>query len=93
LSVLILTEIVLTLADFVVEDAVRKPLGGVYKGERVMHAVMGLIYGAALAYLVPLIAAWMIEPTAFVWSPPDAPSWLRALLTVMGAGCARVGPP
>ena len=86
LSALILTEIVLTLADFVVEDTVRKPLGGVYKGERVMHAVMGLVYGAALAFLVPQIAAWMAEPTALAWSPVTAPEWLRTLLTFMGAG-------
>jgi len=38
LTVLFFIEIVLTLWDFVVEDWVRKPLGGMYPGERVMHA-------------------------------------------------------
>src|SRR4051812_28305514 len=35
LAAILLTEIALTLADFVVEKSVRKPLGDVYRGERV----------------------------------------------------------
>src|SRR5437773_2155012 len=35
LAVVMLAEIVLTLADFVVEVRVRKPIGDVYAGERV----------------------------------------------------------
>jgi hypothetical protein len=53
LALLLLTEVVLTLWDFVVEDWVRKPLGGVYPGERIMHGVMGITYGAMLACLGP----------------------------------------
>ena len=49
LAALLAAEIILTLTDFVVEDAVRSTFGGVYPGERVMHAVMGLVYGAMLA--------------------------------------------
>ena len=40
LAALLAAEIIFTLTDFVVEDAVRRTLGGVYPGERVMHAVM-----------------------------------------------------
>ena len=58
LGALLLTEIVLTLWDFVVEDWVRKPLGGVYAGERVMHGVMGIVYGAMLASVVPTLRTW-----------------------------------
>ena len=39
-------EIVLTLWDFVAEIAARKTMGDVYAGERVTHAVMGILYGA-----------------------------------------------
>src|SRR5262245_4643076 len=39
----------LTLTDFVVEIRVRKPLRDVYGGERVTHAVMGILYGAMVA--------------------------------------------
>ena len=50
-------EIVLTLTDFVVEIAVRKQLGDVYAGERVTHAVMGILYGAMVANLIPVLAS------------------------------------
>src|SRR5438067_622274 len=49
LVALLLAEVVLTLWDFVVEDWIRKPLGGVYAGERVMHGIMGIVYEAMLA--------------------------------------------
>ena len=49
LVALLFAEVVLTLWDFVVEDWIRKPLGGVYAGERVMHGIMGIVYGAMLA--------------------------------------------
>src|SRR5580698_4856016 len=45
LAGLVAVEIVITLRDFVVEDTVRRPLGGVFAGERVTHAVMGIVYG------------------------------------------------
>jgi hypothetical protein len=35
-------EIVLTMADFIVEIRVRKPIGDVYGGERLTHAAMGI---------------------------------------------------
>src|SRR5207237_277166 len=53
LGALLATEIVITLRDFVVEDKVRAPLGGVFAGERVTHALMAIIYGAMLANLLP----------------------------------------
>ena len=56
-------EIVLTLTDFVVEIAVRKQLGDVYAGERVTHAVMGILYGAMVANLIPVLVEW--------WALPD----------------------
>lgn len=53
LIAVLMAEIVLTLADFVVEIAVRKPIGDVYGGERITHAIMGIVYGAMVANLVP----------------------------------------
>src|SRR5215510_3544694 len=48
LAAILAVEIVLTMADFVIEIDVRRSLGDVYAGERVTHAVMGILYGAAL---------------------------------------------
>jgi hypothetical protein len=86
LGVLIAAEIVITLTDFVVEDQVRKPLGGLFPGERVTHALMGIVYGAALANLVPEMANWWSRPTGLVLAPPPAPQALRWALVALAAG-------
>jgi hypothetical protein len=79
-------EIVLTLSDFVVEIRVRKLLGDVYAGERVTHAVMGILYGAMVATLLPLLWDGWSRPTQFVATPAAVPEWLRWLLTLMAVG-------
>lgn len=86
LVVIFLTEIVLTLTDFVVEMSVRKSFGDVYAGERVTHAVMGIIYGAMIANLLPTLNLWWLLPTDFVYSPAPIPEWARWLLTLMAVG-------
>ena len=81
-----IAEIILTLTDFVVEIAVRKQLGDVYAGERITHAVMGILYGAMIANLIPALRLWWTFPTALVveWAP--VPGYLRWGLLVMAAG-------
>ena len=86
LAAVLLAEIVLTLADFVVEIRVRKPLGDVYAGERITHAVMGIIYGAMLANLLPTLWRWLHLPTALVPTETAAPEPLRWALSVMAIG-------
>lgn len=86
LGLVISTEIVITLADFVVEDRVRQPLGGVFPGERCMHTVMAILYGAVLAHLAPaLLEAWRL-PTALALEPVAVPEALRVALGLMAAG-------
>ena len=82
----IVAEILLTMADFVVEARDRKPLGDVFPGERVTHAVMGIVYGAMVAHLIPVIAGWWSEPTALAFAPAAVPDWLRWALSAMAAG-------
>jgi hypothetical protein len=100
LIALLTAEIILTLWDFVVEDWIRKPLGGVFPGERVMHGIMGIVYGAALAYLVPVLRVWWSRPTSLAIAPPANSIVLGWILTVMAVGvllsgirdlCASVG--
>ncbi len=86
LAVIILAEIVLTLSDFVVEISVRKPLGDVSAGERVTHAIMGIVYGAVLANLIPVLGTWWSAPTSLCYLPPPIPEWLRWALLAMAAG-------
>ena len=86
LACVILAEIVLTLTDFVVEMRVRKPMGDVFAGERVTHAVMGIIYGAMIAHLLPVLWHWWSLPTALAPSSADVPTELRLALSVMAGG-------
>src|SRR5207247_3678613 len=83
LAAVIVIEIVLTLWDFVVEIAVRKPLGDVYAGERVTHAWMGIVYGAMIACLVPVMWRWWPLPTQLVAERPDVPAPLVRALLIM----------
>jgi len=82
----LVAEIVLTLRDFVVEISVRKPLGDVYAGERVTHAVMGILYGAMIASLVPVLIGWARLPDGLVTTSYAAPDMLRWALAMMAAG-------
>lgn len=86
LAALLLAEVVITLRDFVVEDRVRRPLGGVYAGERVTHALMGIIYGAFLACLFPTLRGWWLAPTSLAPTPEAAPRVLRWALAAMALG-------
>lgn len=86
LVALLIAEVVITLRDFVVEDRVRRSLGGVYAGERVTHAVMGILYGAFLAFLVPTLRDWWLTPTSLAPSPGAAPPALRWALALMCVG-------
>ena len=86
-----LAEIILTLTDFVVEIAVRKQLGDVYAGERVTHAVMGILYGAMIANLMPVLMRWWALPTELVVDWADVPTGLRWSLFVMAAGVSASG--
>jgi hypothetical protein len=91
LAAVIVAEIILTLTDFIVEITVRKALGDVYGGERVTHAIMGILYGAMVANLIPVLFGWWKEPTALVVDPPPIPIALQWSLLAMAAGVALSG--
>lgn len=73
---ILLAEIVITLWDFVEEDKVRKLPGG----ERCMHAIMGIFYGAFLAFLLPEMWKWYQKPTGWGPSYHGIPAWLLLVL-------------
>ena len=86
LAAVLIAEIVLTLMDFIVETWVRKPFGDVYAGERVTHAIMGILYGAMVANLLPVLWHGWSQPTDLVFQPADVPELLRWALSVMALG-------
>ena len=75
---LLITEIGITLADFLEEDRIRK----LPAGERVMHSLMGILYGLFLAYLFPSILHWLRQPTGFGHAYYGPLSWLFSLMAV-----------
>ncbi len=91
LGLIILAEVLITLADFVVEDRVRQPLGGVFPGERCMHTVMAILYGAVLAHLLPALVSWWHLPAALAVEPAPVPQALRLTLTFMALGVLGSG--
>jgi len=86
LVAILIAEIVLTLADFVTETTVRRSLGDVYAGERVTHAIMGIVYGATIAVLLPAVSVSWQQPTAWRLAPAAVPAVLRWALAVMAVG-------
>lgn len=93
---LLLLEICITLQDFVEEDLSRK----LPAGERIMHTIMAIIYGAFLANLLPQMHTWSLRPTGFVPADYGVISWLMSLFAVgvflSGIrdliACIRLGP-
>lgn len=78
LLVILLAEIVITLWDFVEEDKVRK----LPAGERCMHAIMGIVYGSFLAFLLPEMWKWYQQPTGWGAVYHGIPAWLLLLLAI-----------
>ncbi len=78
LVAVLLFEIVITLWDFIEEDHSR-PLP---PGERIMHTLMAILYGAFLANLVPELVLWSREPSDFVCVYHGVVSWLMTAMAV-----------
>jgi uncharacterized protein len=78
LAAVLILEILVTLADFVVEDRTRK----LPACERILHTILALNYGAALAVLAPVLGSWWQLPSAVV-ATSHAFSWI---FTFFGAG-------
>ena len=72
LLALLAAEICITLWDFIEEDRIRR----LPPGERAMHAIMGIVYGAFLAYLLPEMMRWGSTTTGFGPSYHGFPAWM-----------------
>ena len=84
LALLLLTEIGITLWDFVEEDRTRR----LPTGERVMHTLMSIVYGAFLATLLPNLWIWWQEPTRF---QSVSYEWVGIGLTIFAIGVFFLG--
>src|SRR6187549_3605347 len=69
---LLVIEVCVTLADFIVEDKTRR----LPKTERVLHTVLAINFGALLAVFAPTLLTWARLPTAVVSVDYGLFSWL-----------------
>jgi uncharacterized protein (TIGR01777 family) len=99
LIILMASELIITLWDFVEEDRTRK----LPATERVTHTLLTLNYGVVVALLVPLLGRWVALPMAVVPAYHGLWSWLCgiAAIGVIASGlrdlaaarrAARIGP-
>jgi hypothetical protein len=74
-------EIVVTLADFVVEDRTRR----LRPSERILHTILAINFGMILLALGPTLFHWWSQPTAITDTTHGTYSWLFSLF---GLGAA-----
>jgi hypothetical protein len=82
-------EIVITLTDFVIEDRDRPSIGGIAPGERILHSLMAIVYGAAMVNLVPALWGTRHLPTGFATF--HTVGGLRMCLAAAALGIALTG--
>ncbi len=85
----LLVELVVTLADFVVEDRDRPAIGGIAPGERIAHTIMAIVYGAMLTFLLPILANELPGPTALIRN--TIPTWMSVAASITAVGIALSG--
>lgn len=78
LAAFLATEVFITLADFLEEDATRRLPGT----ERVLHTLLAVGFGVILAVLVPVIVGWARQPTGFMVQGHGVLSWISSLFGV-----------
>lgn len=78
LAAMLLTEVVVTLWDFIVEDLTRK----LPKLERIVHTLLAMNYGAVLVVLIPIMWGWSLEPTEIISAEYGLLSWIMTLYAV-----------
>ena len=79
LAALLVTELGITLADFLEEDRTRK----LPPFERVLHTLLTISYGLFLGVLAPVLLGWAQLPTAMAFTPHG---WISWLCTLYGLG-------
>lgn len=84
LALLYAADVLVAWSDVWEETASRKPQGGLPRGEYFMHVVLSVLVGAYIALVARAVWPDRTLPSAIVLSPPDVPSALRVLMTVMG---------
>lgn len=87
LAGLLAAELVITFCDFAVEARVRV----VSAGERILHTAMGIVYGATMAALLPVLVELAGQPASLAVAHDGTVLPLRVALSVLAAGIVVSG--
>jgi len=77
IAIVFVVEVVITLADFIVEDQTRR----LPKLERILHTVLAINIGAVFIALAPILLNWWHSPTGVVNVTYGAISWVFTVFT------------
>ena len=91
LLALLAFDLAISIVDFWLEPASRRALGGLPRGEYLLHVIMAMLFGglvAAVFYEAPNAIA---EPSELRWVSDGLPYWLRGALAGMAVGVAWSG--
>ena len=83
LQALLLFDVAISIADFWLEPESRRALGGLPRGEYLLHVVIAMCFGALLLATWNESVAGRGAPTALRWIEDGAPTLLRAALAIM----------
>ena len=79
-------DLAISIADFWIEPTSRCALGGLPRGEYLLHVFLAMCFGALVYAVVHEGGAGLALPTELHWVETGPPLLLRALLAVMAVG-------
>ncbi len=83
LAALLAVDVVISIVDFWLERDSRAPLGGLPRGEYVLHVLLAMTFGAMVCSIAYEGGPLRLEPTALVPTSNGPPTWSRIALGVM----------
>lgn len=76
-------DVAISIADFWLEPASRASVGGLPRGEYVLHALLAMLYGALVVEVLRASGEGLAAPTAIEWLEAGPPRLVRVALAVM----------
>lgn len=91
LVAIMVAEVAITMADFAIEPSTRADQGDVPGGERILHGIMAILYGAFVASLCPQLREWLQMPTRLAIVDWNISQFSISALRVMAVGVLLSG--
>jgi hypothetical protein len=86
LMALLAFDLGISIADFWIEPESRRDLGGLPRGEYLLHVFLAMLFGALVIAVIVEGAARYEDPTELRWIESGPPVILRVALAVMAHG-------